>query len=225
MRFILIFAAIVASAASASEWQDTAALKKLAEAYARSETSGLPGKVTVSAAGVDPRLRLAACPAPEAYTPTGTRLWGKSILGIRCNQPQWSISIPVTVTVFAEAVAATRPLTRNHTLEAADLARRETDLTQLPASVLTDPSQAIGKLATLGIPAGTFLQNTMLRAPFLVLEGQKVRLVAQGSGFKVSTEGKALSNASAGQVVTVRTGGGKLVSGVVKSAGVVEVAF
>lgn len=222
---ILLLAAFLSGPVAAEKWQDTTALKKIAEAYVRSETSGLPGKVDVKIGSIDPRLHLAACASPEAYTPVGTRLWGSATVGIRCANPKWSLSVPVTVKVTAEAVVASRPLVRNRAIEASDLTQREADLTQLPAGVLTDPAQAIGKLATLGIPAGSFLKNQMLRAPFLVLQGQKVKLVAQGAGFKVNAEGKALSDGSAGQVISVRTASGKIVSGVVKSAGVVEVAF
>lgn len=225
MRYILLLAVIFSGPVTAEEWQDTAALKKIAETYVRSETSDLPGKVDVSTGSIDSRLRLVACLSPEAFTPTGTRLWGSATVGIRCASPKWSLSIPVTVRVTAEVVVANHPLARNRTIEASDLTRREADLTQLPAGVLTDPAQAIGKLATIGIPAGSFLKNHMLRAPFLVLQGQKVRLVAQGTGFKINAEGKALSDGVAGQLVSVRTSSGKMVSGVVKSAGVVEVAF
>lgn len=225
MRYLLLLTVILSSTLAASEWQDTAALKKIAEAYVRSETSDLPGKVEVNIGSIDSRLRLAACPSAEAYTPTGTRLWGSTTVGIRCANPKWSLSVPISVAVTAEAVVTTRPLARNRTIEASDLTRREADLTQLPAGVLTDPAQAIGKQTTIGIPAGSFLKNQMLRAPFLVLQGQKVKLVAQGAGFKVNAEGKALSDGSIGQVVSVRTANGKIVSGVVKSAGVVEVAF
>lgn len=222
---ILLLATILSSSVAADEWQDTAALKKIAQAYVRSETSGLPGKVDVSIGNIDSRLRLAACQSPEAFTPTGTRLWGSATVGIRCASPKWSLSVPITVTVTAEAVVTTHPLTRNRTIETSDLARREADLAQLPAGVLTDPAQAIGKVTTIGIPAGSFLKSQMLRAPLLVLQGQKVKLIAQGAGFKINAEGKALSDGSAGQVVSVRTASGKVVSGVIKSAGVVEVAF
>lgn len=222
---ILLLAAILSGTVAAEEWQDTAALEKIAAAYVRGETSDLPGKVDVSIGNIDSRLHLAACPSPEAFTPTGTRLWGSATVGIRCVNPKWSLSLPITVKVMAEAIVVLHPLARNRIVEAGDLTRREADLTQLPTGVLTDPAQAIGKLTTIGIPAGSFLKNQMLRAPFLVLQGQKVRLVAQGAGFNIIAEGKALSDGIAGQLVSVRTTSGKMVSGVVKSAGVVEVAF
>jgi len=225
MRYILLLTVILSGTVVAAEWQNTATLKKIAEAYVRSETRDLPGKVDVSISDIDSHLRLAACPSPEAYTPVGTRLWGSATVGVRCANPKWSLSVPIKVKVTAETVVATRPLARNSTIEAGDLTRREADLTQLPVGVLTDPAQAIGKLTTIGVPAGSFLKTNMLRAPFLVLQGQKVRLVAQGAGFKINAEGKALSDGAAGQVVSVRTTSGKMVSGVVKSAGVVEVAF
>jgi flagella basal body P-ring formation protein FlgA len=224
-RFILLLAALLSGAVAAAEWQDIAALKIIAEGYVRLETSDLPGKVAVTIGSIDPQLRLAACVTPEAFTPVGTRLWGNATVGIRCADPKWSISAPIVVKVTAGAVVATRALARNRIIEAADLAQREADLTQLPAGVLTDPAQGIGKLTTIGIPAGSFLKNQMLRAPFLVLHGQKIKLLAQGRGFKVNAEGTALADGSAGQVISVRTTSGKTVSGVVKSVGVVEVAF
>lgn len=223
----LLTAGVLCTAASAlaTEWQDTSALKKVAEAYVRKETADLPGKVSISVNEVDPRLRLPACPAPEAYTPAGTRLWNNATVGIRCAKPNWSLSIPINVRVMAEVVVAARPLARNQVIENSDLMLREADLTQLPSGVLTDPAQAIGKLAGFSLAAGTPLKNETLRAPLVVRQGQKVTLLARGAGFKVNSEGKALADGRVGDSVSVRTTSGKVVSGVIKSPGVVEVAF
>lgn len=59
----------------------------------------------------------------------------------------------------------------------------------------------------------------------MVQQGQSVKLLLAGAGFTVSNEGRALNNATQGQVVQVRTASGQLVSGVARSGGVVEVAY
>ena len=48
-------------------------------------------------------------------------------------------------------------------------------------------------------------------------------ILFQGEGFTVSSEGRALGNASIGDPVQVRAASGKLLSGVVQEAGVVVV--
>jgi len=48
--------------------------------------------------------------------------------------------------------------------------------------------------------------------------------VSTGVGFSVSSEGKALGNALAGQIVQVRTNNGQTVSGIARPGGVVEVS-
>jgi flagella basal body P-ring formation protein FlgA len=50
-----------------------------------------------------------------------------------------------------------------------------------------------------------------------------VRITAKGPGFSVSSEGKALNNATEGQVVQVRTSSGQTVSGIARPSGIVEI--
>jgi flagella basal body P-ring formation protein FlgA len=57
------------------------------------------------------------------------------------------------------------------------------------------------------------------------VQGQTVRLVSQGSGFRVSADGKALANAAVGQLAQVRTASGQTVSGIARADGIVEVNF
>nr|WP_291983235.1 flagellar basal body P-ring formation chaperone FlgA [Candidatus Accumulibacter sp. ACC005] len=65
----------------------------------------------------------------------------------------------------------------------------------------------------------------MLTAPWAVQQGQSVKLQSTGAGFSVSNEGKALNNASDGQIAQVRTASGQVVSGVARPGGVVEVTY
>jgi flagella basal body P-ring formation protein FlgA len=51
-----------------------------------------------------------------------------------------------------------------------------------------------------------------------------VRLVSKGQGFSVSGEGKALTNASEGQLARARTANGQTVSGTARAGGIIEIA-
>jgi flagellar basal body P-ring formation protein FlgA len=106
-----------------------------------------------------------------------------------------------------------------------DVAKINGDLTALPQGIITDSSQAIGRTAAASLSAGTPLRNDALRSMQAVQQGQTVRLVSTGPGFRVSAEARALNNATEGQVAQARTASGQVVSGVAKAGGVVEVAY
>jgi flagella basal body P-ring formation protein FlgA len=222
--FSLLFLAGVSASACAAERQETPAILKAVENYVRSETAGFPGEVIISLGSVDPRVTLPACPALEPFVPAGGRLWGQSAVGVRCNgQTPWTIYVPVSVKVMANVVHAARPLAQGQPVGATDVALQKADLAQLPAGILTEPAQAVGKTLVSSMASGQPLRQDMLRSPPVILQGQTVKLLAQGRGFSVNAEGKALAAAAEGQVVQVRTQSGRIVSGIARQEALVEV--
>jgi len=131
----------------------------------------------------------------------------------------------VTIKVLGQIVTAARPLAAGQAIREADLLTQESDLTQLPSGLLTEPGQALGKTTSASIAAGQPMRQEMLRSPVLIRQGQAVKLIAQGQGFRVNSEGKAISNAAVGQSVSVRTPSGQVVSGTVRADGAVEVLY
>lgn len=99
------------------------------------------------------------------------------------------------------------------------------DLSSQPTGVITDPANAIGKTLRNSLGAGQALRGDQLLAPLVIQQGQSVRVVSKGNGFAVSSEGKALNNAAAGQIAQIRMNSGQTVSGVAKSDGSIEIAF
>lgn len=202
------------------------ALADTLDHYLRAQTQGLPGKVSYHIGQLDPRTQLTPCSAFEPFLPGGSRLWGKATVGVRCLGPStWTIYVPVQVSVTGNYLVSTRPMTAGQLVTAGDIVTRNGDLSSLPASILTDQTQAIGKTVKNGVSAGQPLRNDQLIAPWAVQQGQSIRLVSKGSGFSVSSEGKALNNAVDGQVVQVRTGSGQTLSGIARSGGMVEVSY
>ena len=188
------------------------------------QTVGLPGRVSFTIGAIDRNLNLPVCAAPEAFIPAGARVWGNTSVGVRCigNSP-WTIYVPVSVRVMTGVVVASHSLTQGRALEAADLTLQEVDLGLLPAAVITDTGQAIGRVVTVGLAAGQPLRQDLLRAPLVIQQGQSVTLRAQGAGFKVSAVGKALTNAVEGQIAQVRTLTGNTVNGVARLGFIVDV--
>ena len=145
---------------------------------------------------------------------------------MRCLGPSvWTIYLPVQVNISGTYLITARPIAAGQLLGNDDIATRSGDLSALPANILTDEAQAIGKSAKNRIAAGQPLRSDFLLAPWAVQQGQSVRLVSKGSGFSVSSEGKALNNASDGQVVQVRAASGQTISGIARPGGMVEVSY
>jgi flagella basal body P-ring formation protein FlgA len=193
--------------------------------FLRTQTQGLPGKVSYSIGQLDSRTQLSPCNAFEPFLPAGGKLWGKATVGMRCLGPAtWTVYIPVKVTVAGNYLVTARTLSAGQVLGATDVVVRNGDLSSLPPNVLTDQAQAVGKTVKNGFSAGQPLRGDFLIAAWAVQQGQSVRTVSNGPGFSVSSEGKALNNALAGQVVQVRTNSGQTVSGIAQPGGIVEVS-
>lgn len=200
-------------------------LKSLAQAFLLAQAASLPGNASVKLKDPDPRLNLPACAAPEAWMPQGSKALGKTSVGIRCTQPAWSILLPATVSVTTTYVATAAPLAQGQKLAAAELVLREGDLASLPAGVLTEVSQARGRTLLMPVAAGMPLSRPMLKTQPVVQQGQAVRLVASGSGFSVSGEGRALTSGAEGDLVQARTAGGQVVAGIAQADGVLAVRY
>ena len=71
--------------------------------------------------------------------------------------------------------------------------------------------------------AGAPLRQQWLRSVNVITAGQTVKLVLEGSGFRIDSEGRALGNAVAGQLLLVRVASGQTVSGKAQAGGWVEI--
>lgn len=215
-----------APSAAAPARQDADAVRAVAEQYLHSQSAGLTGKVSIIMGNVNQGMNLAQCAAMEAFQQPGARPFGKTTVGVRCSAPTpWTVYIQAQVSVQAEYVAAAMPLVQGQAIEAAQLVMVKGDLGTLPNGVLTDMAQAIGRTSSMSIAAGAPLRADILKSRPVVQQGQSVRVVSRGAGFKVSTEARAIGTAADGQVVQARTQGGAIVSGVARPGGVIEVAI
>ncbi len=206
--------------------QDPAALRVNVEQFLQRQTAGLPGEVKIEIGQVDARMNLPACLQPEPFLAHGSRVWGKTSVGVRCTAPSpWTIYVTANVHVFADYLVAAAPMAQGQTITNNDFTRMRGDLSILPAGVITDPSMAIGRTTMSSLQLGAPLRQDTLRAQAAVQMGQTIRLMSAGAGFKVTTEARALGNGTEGQTVQARTPAGLVISGIAKAGGIVEVAY
>jgi flagella basal body P-ring formation protein FlgA len=195
---------------------------------ARQAGTGMPAgaRIEVEVGTLDPRLKLAPCARIQPYLPTGTRLWGRAQVGLRCTEgARWSVYLPVTVKVHAKAWSVNQTLAVGTVLSAAHLQAAEVDLAAERSPVVTQPEKAIGRTLARALVPGQALREADLRARQWFAAGDPVRVLSVGRGFSISAEGQALSPGIDGQSAKVRTEGGRVVMGRATALRQVEVAL
>lgn len=185
----------------------------------------LPGPMTYNIGPIKTGGFANGCRSMEVRMDAGARPWGRTHVNVRCTDgATWSMYVPVTIHVAVEYLVTSRPLRVGQTIAEDDLAKRRGDLADLPTGILTDSTHVVGQTSGVSLPADRPLRAEMLRQPLVVKQGQGVKIISGGAGFRVSSEGRALSNGVAGQVVQVRLPSGQVISGIAQSDGTIEVA-
>lgn len=217
--------ALLAAVCSLPAWAQSGDAAGAAIAkYLQVQTAGLPGKVTISLEGRGTEA-LPPCDAPEAFLPPGAKPWGRVSVGVRCQTERpWTRFVQAHVSVEGSYFVAARAIETGRPLGAGDVTERTGDLTRLPRSVITSAAELVGVVAANRIGPGAPLRRESVRGVTVIQQGQAVKLVAQGAGFVVSTEGKALSGAKVGAVVQAKTLDGRLVSGIANEEGQIQLA-
>ena len=199
----------------------------LDDALTRNQAPGATLRMEVSVGTLDSRLRLAPCSRVEPYLPAGSRLWGRTRLGLRCveGSSAWNVFLPVTIKAWGPAWVLTGNIAPGAVLTASDAAQAEVDWAADAAPVLANPEAWLGQTATRQLMAGQALRQSMVKAPSLFKAGAQVRVSAQGPGYAVTSAGQALSAGSVGQTVRVRMDNGRIVSGIVSEDGTVTITL
>lgn len=184
-------------------------------ARSNADNPGLRMEATVGA--LDGRLRLAVCGNVEAYIPPGARLWGRSRVGLRCadGMGRWNVSLPVVVKAVGPAWVLKSQISPGAVLGEGDVMEAEVDWAEEPTAILQDRALWLGQTTTRVLVAGQPLRQGMVRPAQVFQPGAQVRVVAQGPGFQVSSDGQALSAGVVGQSARVKMDNGRVTSGTV----------
>lgn len=192
-----VFAGAAQAQAVADPASELGALTQrwLDDALTRNQAPGATLRMEVSVGTLDSRLRLAPCSRVEPYLPAGSRLWGRTRLGLRCveGSSAWNVFLPVTIKAWGPAWVLTGNVAPGAVLTANDAAQAEVDWAADAAPVLANPEAWLGQTATRQLMAGQALRQSMVKAPSLFKAGAQVRVSAQGPGYAVTSAGQALS--------------------------------
>jgi flagellar basal body P-ring formation protein FlgA len=194
------------------------------EAFLTFQTRQMDGQVEFDVGSPDPNLSLAPCNTVEPFIPSGTRLWGKSRLGLRCTDgARWTVTVPLNVRVTGRALVAARALAPGQPLSDGDLIEADAELTSEPGTPLRPGVGLEFRALTRAVAAGTVIREDWLRALPVVSQGEIVKMTVRGNGFAISADGVALNNAIDGGQVRIRTENGRTVSGIARPGKVAEI--
>lgn len=215
-------AALTAWTAQAQQW-----VQQEMTQVPSGDATGFPLRPEIEVGELDSRLRLAPCQRVEPYLPLGTRLWGRSRIGLRCLQgaTKWNVFLPVTVKVWGPAWVIRQPVVPGTTLtqEHAELA--EVDWAESLTPVIARPEDWVGNDATRPLMPGQVLRQGMVRTPQVFAAGSQVRVRIQGRGFTLSATGEALNHGHVGQTARVRMPNRRVLSGTVADADTVDIGI
>lgn len=164
------------------------------------------GNLEINVNKIDRRLKLKNCTSPLEFTlPQANRLKSRTTVKVKCYEPQyWSILVPVMITLSQPVVITTRTISRHSTIDANDIALSEVNINALGQSYFTDLNSVIGKYVKQPIRAGSIIKPDSLAEPLIIKRGELVRIQAAQNDFSVSMQGKALEDATQGELIRVQ---------------------
>ncbi len=174
-------------------------------------------RMEATVGNVDPRLKLAPCGNIEPFLPPGSRLWGRTHVGLRCADgvSRWNVSVPVTVKAMGNAWVVKNHVLSGNVITEGDVVEAEVDWAEEMSPVLKDRTLWLGQIASRMLTTGQTLRQGMVKPAQVFQAGAQVRVVAQGAGFEISSDAQALSAGVVGQVARVRMDSGRIASGIV----------
>ncbi len=190
---------------------------------AEASATGLRPEVIVGA--LDTRLRLAPCAQVEPFVPQGTKLWGRSRIGLRCVEgpTRWTVFLPVTVKAWGPAWVIRQPVAPGATLTLDDAELTEVDWAQSVSPVLPRAEDWVGTQAIRAMMPGQVLREAMVKPPQLFGAGTQVKVLVEQGAVRLSATGQALTHGYAGQTARVRMPNGRIVTGLVRDGQTVEI--
>lgn len=184
-------------------------LKSLVANYLNVKT----GKVQTWKVSCDPTDRDIAKLDSALSTPVcvgGSEPWiGRQRFLISFSTPDGQVQLPI----FAEispppvpAVVAIRPIGRGEVVKAADIELRTVDANSKSVgqrAAADSVENLIGMEARQAIQTGDIIFTDQVQAPIVVKRGDVVTVTSQSGGIRVRTSGRAMQDASRGELVQI----------------------
>lgn len=189
-------------------------LQTLAMAGAR-QVAPNQARVEIEIGKLDPRLRLAPCAQIQPYLPPGSRMWGRTRLGLRClaGVTRWNVTLPLTIKVFGQVFVAAADLPTGTVLTQEHFRLAEVDIAGEAGAIYTQADGWLGRHLAKPVAAGQALRSVDLKLRQWVQPGDRVQVMATGDGYAIAGEGQAMGVGLEGQDVRVRFDNGRMATG------------
>ncbi|MCP1508703.1 flagella basal body P-ring formation protein FlgA [Pseudomonas marginalis] len=173
----------------------------------------LPARAQMVAVDIgQPAARIAACAHPRPYLVRPEQsVLGRVAVGVRCLD-EVAGYLQVSVRVVGDYVVSRQRIAAGEVIKAPMLELKRGPLERLPKGSVFEPSQIIGRQASRNLSRGMVITVNHVRERWLVERNARVVLQAQGAGFSISREGKALDNGGLGSTVRVVGNDGKMLN-------------
>jgi flagellar basal body P-ring formation protein FlgA len=184
-------------------------------------------KTVVTVNTLDPRLRLPLCShAPEAVPAAAFKPAPRMTVGVRCQQPLWTVYVSVSIESELEVLVLRQSAAAGASLGIQDVETQTRRAAGSGTGLLTDAKQLAGRHLRATAAAGTALTVELLVPDILIKRGQRVTLVAAAGTLEVRAQGEAVADATAtGRVRVLNLNSRKIVEGQVESADQVRISL
>ena len=199
-----------------------------AETFVRSRSPASQVKQFVSAAKLDPRLRVALCDQPlQTFEQSATARGERVTVGVRCaSANSWTLYVPVSVEVEIPVLVLRRALARRARVALVDVEPETRRMPGTAAVFVQDAASLQGHRLKRSLPAGTALTVDMFVPDVVVRRGQQVTLIAASGTVEIRAQGHALTEGGVADRVRVQNVSSlKVVEGVIESDSVVRVGL
>lgn len=209
--------------------QEADFLRKVAEQYilAQFQNQDLNNaKVEVEAGRLDERRDYGGkCEGYLTAQLRGSDIKSTSQVIITCTKPdnQYTIYVPVKVSILNPALVASRNLTRGSVIGPNDLTTVYLDDSTNMTTAVSDPNILVGSRLKRDVKQGSQIRSN---AFCVVCKNDKVNIIAKSHGLSLKTSGIALEDGSVNEPVRVRNlKSQKIISAIVSAPGEVQVVF
>lgn len=195
----------------------------------------------VTIAPADARRASPPCDRFTAHLPPGARMIGRTLVGVRCDGANWQAFVAAEIRVDAPSWTTARALRAGESIAAADLVMTLAPMTQADfdaalalsrggnaaasrgmASLDGRTPAPLGRIVLRPVAAGRALASADVRDEGRINAGEAVRVVYNGEGFSVSSDGRAVGPADPGATIQIRLASGNVVNGTLRSDHLVE---
>ena len=172
--------------------------------------------ITIDYPNLKPELN---CDAPRLTILNKNKQWGNLTISAKCENSTKYIQVYVAVT--GSYVVANQSIGAGALMTEQMLKMQPGRLDKLPPNIILNKSEVLNHIALRNIDNGEPIKNSMLQKNWYVKAGQTVKVIVNGEGYSITSNGKTLSNGALGELINVKLNTGNVVEGVVSEDGII----